>query len=93
MTRRLGAGGFLRDLETKHAVGFIGAALRHDTYSAERTAKSNNAQIVTIGARTIGPEPAKEIVDTWFASTFDHEGPAGNVAAIDTFSKKCAKSI
>jgi ribose 5-phosphate isomerase B len=32
----------------------IRAALTHDTYSAERAAKSNNAQIITMGARVIG---------------------------------------
>ncbi|MCO4318540.1 RpiB/LacA/LacB family sugar-phosphate isomerase [Phyllobacterium sp. 21LDTY02-6] len=62
----------------------IRAALTHDTYSAERAAKSNNAQIITMGARVIGPELAKAIVDTWLKSEFDPAGPsAGNVDAID----------
>ena len=62
----------------------IRAALTHDTYSAERAAKSNNAQIITMGARVIGPELAKAIVDIWLASAFDPAGPsAANVAAID----------
>lgn len=62
----------------------IRAALTHDTYSAERAAKSNNAQIITMGARVIGPELAKAIADTWLASEFDPKGPsADNVAAIN----------
>jgi D-erythrulose 4-phosphate isomerase len=62
----------------------IRAALTHDTYSAERAAKSNNAQIITMGARVIGPELAKAIVDTWLASEFDPQGSsAGNVEAIN----------
>jgi RpiB/LacA/LacB family sugar-phosphate isomerase len=62
----------------------IRAALTHDTYSAERAAKSNNAQIITMGARVIGPELAKAIVDTWIASEFDPKGSsAANVEAID----------
>src|SRR6187200_2703202 len=62
----------------------IRAALTHDTYSAERAAKSNNAQIITMGARVIGPELAKAIVDAWLASEFDPAGPSvGNVQAID----------
>jgi len=62
----------------------IRAALTHDTYSAERAAKSNNAQIITMGARVIGPELAKSIVDSWLASNFDPKGPsAANVDAID----------
>ena len=62
----------------------IRAALTHDTYSAERAAKSNNAQIITMGARVIGPELAKAIVDMFLASAFDPKGPsADNVAAIN----------
>ena len=62
----------------------IRAALTHDTYSAERAAKSNNAQIITMGARVIGPELAKAIVDTYLASSFDPSGPsAANVEAVD----------
>ena len=62
----------------------IRAALTHDTYSAERAAKSNNAQIITMGARVIGPELAKAIVDKYLASNFDPTGPsAENVKAVD----------
>ena len=66
----------------------IRAALTHDTYSAERAAKSNNAQIITMGARVIGPELAKAIVDTWLASEFDPNGSsAANVEAINRLDK------
>ena len=62
----------------------IRAALCHDAYSAERAAKSNNAHIVTMGARVIGPELAKTIADAWLAADFDPKGPsASNVEAID----------
>ena len=62
----------------------IRAALTHDTYSAERAAKSNNAQIITMGARVIGPELAKAIVDKYLASHFDPNGSsAENVKAVD----------
>ena len=71
----------------------IRAALTHDTYSAERAAKSNNAQIITMGARVIGPELAKAIVDTWLKAEFDPAGPsAGNVAAIDKLDEKTRKT-
>ncbi|MDQ0469270.1 D-erythrulose-4-phosphate isomerase [Labrys wisconsinensis] len=70
----------------------IRAAQTHDTYSAERAAKSNNAQIITMGARVIGPELAKAIADTWLASSFDPQGPsAGNVEAIDGLDAKYAR--
>jgi ribose 5-phosphate isomerase B len=71
----------------------IRAALTHDTYSAERAAKSNNAQIITLGARVVGPELAKAVVDTWLASEFDPAGSsAGNVGAIDKLDGKYSKS-
>jgi ribose 5-phosphate isomerase B len=72
----------------------IRAALTHDTYSAERAAKSNNAQIITMGARVIGPELAKAIVDAYLASEFDPAGPsAANVDAIGKIDQKYAKSV
>lgn len=49
----------------------IRAAQCHDTYSAERASRSNDAQIITIGARVVGPELAKVIVDAWLNSSFD----------------------
>ena len=68
----------------------IRAALTHDTYSAGKAATSNNAQIITMGARVIGPELAKAIVDTWLASAFDPKGAsAGNVEAINKLDGSC----
>jgi ribose 5-phosphate isomerase B len=67
----------------------IRAALTHDTYSAERAAKSNNAQIITMGARVIGPELAKSIVDAYLAADFDPASSSGlNVDAIDALDGK-----
>lgn len=37
----------------------VRAAQCHDTFSAERARKSNNAQIITLGARVIGTELGK----------------------------------
>ena len=62
----------------------IRAALTHDTYSAGKAATSNNAQIITMGARVIGPELAKAIVDAYLAASFDPKGSsASNVDAIN----------
>ncbi|MEO6299619.1 MAG: RpiB/LacA/LacB family sugar-phosphate isomerase [Paracoccaceae bacterium] len=67
----------------------IRAALTHDTYSAERAALSNNAQIITMGARVIGIELAKAIADAYLAQTFDENGrSAGNVTAINEVDAK-----
>ena len=70
----------------------IRAALTHDTFSAERAARSNNAHIITMGARVIGTELAKTIVNAWLASDFDPAGAsAGNVEAIDALDRKYRK--
>ena len=72
----------------------IRAALCHDTYSATRAALSNNAQIITMGARVIGSELAVAIADAWLAETmnFDAAGKsAGNVGAIDAVDAKYSK--
>ncbi|MGM5058337.1 D-erythrulose-4-phosphate isomerase [Rhizobium sp. 814_E9_N1_1] len=67
----------------------IRAALTHDTYSAERAALSNNAQIITMGARVIGTELAKSIADAFPAQTFDAKGrSAGSVKAVDELDAK-----
>lgn len=67
----------------------IRAAVTHDTYSAERAALSNNAQIITMGARVIGAELAKAIADAYLAQTFDESGrSAGNVQAINEVDAK-----
>jgi ribose 5-phosphate isomerase B len=46
------------------------AGVCHDVYSAERLRKSNNAQIITLGARVIGYESAKKVIDAWLQSEF-----------------------
>ena len=70
----------------------IRAALTHDTYSAGKAATSNNAQIITLGARVVGPELAKAVVDAWLASEFDPAGSsAGNVGAIEKLDGKYSK--
>jgi ribose 5-phosphate isomerase B len=60
----------------------VRAAQAADTYSAERARKSNDAQILTIGARTVGPELARSIVDAWLASEFEAGRSAPKVAKL-----------
>lgn len=48
----------------------IRAAQCHDTYSAERAALSNNAQIITLGARVVGIELAKSVVNSFMAAHY-----------------------
>ena len=49
----------------------IRAAQAHDTYSAERAQKSNDAQVLCLGARVVGPELAKSIVMSFLDSSFE----------------------
>lgn len=48
----------------------VRAAVCHDIYSAERARKSNNAQVMTMGALVVGAELAKKLVDVWLESEF-----------------------
>jgi len=61
---------------TANKVPGIRAALCHDVYSAERARKSNNAQIITMGARVIGTEVAKTIMDAWLKAEYDPTSPS-----------------
>ncbi|MCX9039868.1 ribose 5-phosphate isomerase B [Citrobacter portucalensis] len=65
----------------------VRAAQCHDTYSAERARKSNDAQVMTLGARVIGPELAKNIVDVWLASEFEGGRSAPKVDRISYYEK------
>ena len=64
------------------------AGTAHDTYSAERLRKSNDAQVLSMGARVIGPELAKSIVDAWLPSQFQGGGSQPKVDKMRELEKK-----
>ncbi|MES9946430.1 MAG: RpiB/LacA/LacB family sugar-phosphate isomerase [Candidatus Thiodiazotropha sp.] len=67
----------------------IRATVCHDVYSAGKASTSNNAHIITMGARVVGPELAKTIVDAWLGAEFDPSShSAQNVEAIDAVGQK-----
>lgn len=69
----------------------IRATVAHDSYSAERSIKSNNCQIITFGERVIGPELAKKITAEWVGHTFDPESAsAAKVACIADYETQAA---
>lgn len=71
----------------------VRAAQAHDAYSAERARKSNDAQILALGARVIGPELAKSIVRTWLRSEFAGGGSTrkvGKIKAADEAPQRAA---
>jgi len=63
----------------------IRAAQTHDTYSAERASRSNDAHIITLGARVVGVELAKAIVDSFIGSRFDGGRSLAKVEAITAY--------
>jgi ribose 5-phosphate isomerase B len=60
----------------------VRAAQAADTYSAERARRSNDAQVLALGARTVGPELARSIVDAWLAAEFEGGRSAPKVAKL-----------
>ena len=58
---------------TANKVKGIRAALVHDCFSAKATREHNDANIVTMGARVIGPGLATEIVSIFLETPFSNE--------------------
>lgn len=63
----------------------IRAAVCHDSYSAERSRKSNDAQILCMGARVIGIELAKQLVQIWLKCDFAGGGSTAKVEKIKEY--------
>lgn len=51
----------------------IRAAVCHDTFSAQATREHNDANILAMGARVVGPGLALKIVDTFLNTEFSGE--------------------
>jgi len=51
----------------------IRAAVCHDTYSAHQGVEHDDMNVLTLGARVIGPEPAFECVVAFLGATFSGE--------------------
>jgi ribose 5-phosphate isomerase B len=62
---------------TANKVPGIRAALVHDSYSAERAQLSNNAQVITMGARVIGPEVARKVLEAWLDVQYEDNARSG----------------
>jgi len=60
----------------------IRAALCHDVYSAQMSREHNDANILTMGERVIGPGLALAIVDKWLTTPFAGDRHARRVCKI-----------
>lgn len=69
----------------------IRAAVCHDSFSAQRSRKSNDAQIMCLGERVIGVELAKNLLDVWLESEFSGGGSAPKVNRINEYEHQFMK--
>jgi ribose 5-phosphate isomerase B len=65
----------------------IYAAVCHDIYSAQRAKLSNNANVMTMGARVIGPELAKVLVKEWLSLEFKPGSSTPKVERVATIEQ------
>lgn len=70
----------------------IRAAVCHDPYSAERARKSNDAQIMCMGARVIGAELAKMLTGIWLSCEFAGGGSTEKVEKINYYEEQFRNS-
>jgi len=64
----------------------IRCALCSDTYSARMTRAHNDANMLALGARVIGVELAKEILEVWLDTPFEggrHQTRVNMITAIE----------
>ncbi|EAF1191193.1 ribose 5-phosphate isomerase B [Listeria monocytogenes] len=73
---------------TANKIHGIRAAQIHDSYSAERARKSNDAHIMTMGALVIGPSLALSLLDTWLDSDFSGGRSQAKVDLMEEIDQK-----
>lgn len=65
----------------------IRASICHDTYSAHQGVEHDDINVLTLGARVIGPEPAFEVAKAFLEASFSgeerHRRRLGKVLAIE----------
>ena len=61
----------------------VRAATVHDVTTARLTREHNDANVICLGERLIGPEPAREALDTFLQASFEEGRHVPRVAKID----------
>lgn len=69
---------------TANKVSGIRAVTAHDSYSVERSVLSNDAQVLALGARVIGPELARRLVAEWLGYHFDRSSASATKVELIT---------
>ena len=70
----------------------VRAALCHDAYSARMAREHNDANVLTMGGRVIGPGLAGEIVRVFLGAQFAGGRHARRLAKIETADRPCPES-
>jgi ribose 5-phosphate isomerase B len=73
---------------TANKIPGVRAVTAHDPYSAERARKSNDAQVLAMGARVIAPEAAEKVLDHWLESEFQGGGSTAKVEKMDKIDEQ-----
>lgn len=66
----------------------IRCALTHDVYSAKLTRQHNDANMIAMGERVIGPGPAREIAKAFLETQFEGGRHANRVEKITAYEDK-----
>lgn len=61
----------------------VRAATVHDVTSARLAREHNDANVICIGERLVGPQVAVDIVDAWLSASFEGGRHVGRVAKLD----------
>ncbi|WP_027965200.1 ribose 5-phosphate isomerase B [Halalkalibacillus halophilus] len=73
---------------TANKVKGVRCALVHDVFSAKATRQHNNANMLAMGERVIGPGLAREIVTVFLSSDYEAGRHATRVDKIEAYEKK-----
>lgn len=76
---------------TANKIPGVRAAVCHDVFSAERSRKSNDAQIICFGERVIGVELAKSLLKTWLECDFAGGGSTPKLEKMKEIDAKYSK--
>lgn len=60
----------------------VRAAVAHDPYSLERSVRSNDCQVLCMGANVVAPALARSLLSSWLDHRFDPASPSGAKVAV-----------